>query len=84
MDSGGREWSQVATFASVGGGMASFRGLTGTMTASGATLVASTAEAAGNRLVLFVDDGAPNVTGTVIATAPPNTIFRGVALSPRP
>jgi hypothetical protein len=80
---GGR-WSQVATFASVGGGMAAFRGLTGTMTSSGAILVASTAEASGNRLVLFVDDGAPNVSGTVIATAPPNTIFRGVALSPHP
>ena len=80
----GGMWSRVATFTSVGGGMASFRGLTGTMTASGATLVASTAEATGNRLVLFVDDGGPNVTGTVIATAPSNTIFRGVALSPHP
>jgi hypothetical protein len=80
----GGKWSRVATFASVGGGMASFRGLTGRMTASGVTLVASTSDAAGNRLVLFVDDGAPNVTGTVIATAPPDTIFRGVALSPHP
>jgi hypothetical protein len=46
--------------------------------------VASTSEASGNRLVVFVDDGSPGVTGTVVATAPSNTIFRGVALSPHP
>ena len=80
----GSAWTRVATFAAVGGGSASFRGVTGTVTAGGVTLVASTAESNANRLVVFVDEGSSDVTGTVIATAPSNTIFRGVALSPRP
>jgi len=33
--------------------------------------------------VTFVDDGSTAVTGTVVATSPTNTAFRGVALSPR-
>jgi hypothetical protein len=78
----GNAWAQVATFAMVGPGQASFRGLAGIVTANGATLVASTSDATANRLVVFVDDGSPVVTGTVIATAGSNTIFRGVALSP--
>jgi hypothetical protein len=77
-------WSRVATFTSVGSGSASFRGLTATRTPAGVALVASTAEASGNRLVAFVDDGSPNPTGIVVATAATNTVFRGVALSPRP
>lgn len=32
---------------------------------------------------LCVDDGSPDPIGVVIATAPANTMFRGVALSPR-
>jgi hypothetical protein len=80
----GSAWSRVATFAAVGGGSASFRGLAAAATSTGVALVASTSEASGNRLVVFVDDGSPGVTGTVVATAPSNTIFRGVALSPHP
>lgn len=79
----GRTWSRVATFAAVGGGLSSFRGLAGVVSPVGVILVASTAELSANRLVVFVDDGSPNATGTVFATAPSNTIFRGVALSPQ-
>jgi len=80
----GNAWSRVATFSAVGGGTASFRGIAAAMTPSGVTLVSSTAESSPNRLVIFVDEGSPSVTGTVVATAPANTIFRGVALSPQP
>jgi hypothetical protein len=78
----GSAWSRVATFTSVGAGTASFRGVAGVMTATGVTLVASTAEPSPNRLVVLVDDGSPAVTGAAVATAPSNTVFRGVALSP--
>jgi len=80
----GSAWRRVATFTAVGSGTASFRGIAGAMTSSGVALVASTAESSANRLVVFVDEGSPGVTGIVIATAPSNTIFRGVALSPHP
>ena len=80
----GTAWSRVATFIAVGDGRASFRGVTGIATSFGVALVASTAESSPNRLVIFVDEGSSSVTGTVIATAPANTIFRGVALSPQP
>jgi hypothetical protein len=79
----GRTWSRVATFAAVGDGSSSFRGLAGVVSPVGVILLASTSELSANRLVVFVDDGSPNVTGTVFATAPSNTIFRGVALSPQ-
>jgi hypothetical protein len=75
-------WSRAATFTAVGGETASFRGLAAAITQVGVLLVASTAETSGNRLVAFLDDGSPNPTGIVVATAPNNTMFRGVALSP--
>jgi hypothetical protein len=34
------------------------------------------------RVIAFVDDGSPNVLGTVLSTAPASTAFRGVAMSP--
>jgi hypothetical protein len=80
----GNQWSRVATFTIASGTALSFRGVTGAVTGSVVTLVASTAESSVNRLVVFVDDGSPTVTGITIATAPGNTVFRGVALSPRP
>ena len=49
-------------------------------TGASITLVASTSEAAQNRLVVFVDDGV--TPAAVIATAPANTLFKGAALSP--
>ncbi|HMI85398.1 MAG TPA: hypothetical protein VK550_14985 [Polyangiaceae bacterium] len=78
----GSTWSRVATFTAVGSGTASFRGVAGFASSTGITLVGSTAETSANRLVVFVDDGSPGPVGLVVATAPSNTIFRGVALSP--
>jgi hypothetical protein len=47
-------------------------------------LVATTGESSGNadRIVVFVDSGPAVPVGTVLLTAPTNTTFRGVALSP--
>ncbi len=59
-----------------------FRGLAGTLLGGRPTLVATSADAV-PRLVTFVDDGSAAVTGTVVATSPANTAFRGVAASPR-
>jgi hypothetical protein len=80
----GSEWHRTATFSTVGNASTSFRGVTGVSTATGVLLVATSADTSGNRLVVFLDDGSPDPVGTAIATAPANTIFRGVALSPRP
>jgi hypothetical protein len=82
---GGASWSRVATFATVNTGTTSvaFRGLAGVVTGQAVTLVATTAEPSANRLVVIVDDGAAAPVGTVVATAAANTLFRGVAFSPR-
>jgi hypothetical protein len=78
----GALWTQAATF-NVATTPIGFRGLTAALvTATAVTLVATTADSSTNRLVLLVDDGVTTTPGQVIATAAPNTIFRGVALSP--
>ncbi|HMF44456.1 MAG TPA: hypothetical protein VKQ32_27470, partial [Polyangia bacterium] len=59
-------------------GNTGFRGVAGYVAGGVVTLMASTAESSPNRLVVFVNDGA----GSVVATAPTNEIFRGVAVSP--
>jgi hypothetical protein len=61
-----------------------FRGVAGFATGGKVTLMASTAETGTDRLVVFVDEGAGAPVGTVVATSPTNTMFRGVALSPHP
>ena len=78
----GSTWSRAATFTAVETENASFRGLAAAITSAGVTLVASTSETSANRLVVFIDDGSPSPVGHVVASAPSNTIFRGVALSP--
>ncbi|HYF65487.1 MAG TPA: CHRD domain-containing protein, partial [Herpetosiphonaceae bacterium] len=61
-------------------------GLTGVISGTSVVLYATMNTAAGNRLERFVDTAAFNaqITGTftLLATAPPNTAFRGVALAP--
>jgi len=76
----GTNWTLAATFNVAGN--TGFRGVAGYAVSGTVTLMASTAETAMNRLVVFVDDGVNPVTGNVVATAATNTIFRGVALSP--
>ena len=77
----GTIWKLIATF-SVLQNPVGFRGLTGFASQVGVTLIASTAETFANRVVVFLDDGVTTPNSTVIATAVPNTIVRGVALSP--
>ncbi|HEY7373662.1 MAG TPA: hypothetical protein VIF57_15985 [Polyangia bacterium] len=59
-------------------GNTGFRGVAGYAVGTNVTLMASTAEDSPNHLVVFVNDG----PGSVVAPAPANTTFRGVALSP--
>jgi hypothetical protein len=68
-----------------GGTTVGFRGLTALATGSVVTLVATTADTGvtQNRIVVFLDNGQPDAgssAGTVIATSPTNTLYRGVAL----
>jgi hypothetical protein len=60
-----------------------FRGLAGSAAGGKVTLIGTTADSTNTRLVVFVDDGA-SVTSAVVATAPANVLYRGVALSPAP
>jgi hypothetical protein len=87
----GSNWTNATTFqlapplSAVG-----FRGLAAVATGSTVTLVASTVDtgSANNRLALFVDNGVygtggTTATGTIIATSATNSLYRGVAWSPR-
>jgi hypothetical protein len=77
----GTTWTLASTFNS---GLATgTRGLTGFVTGANVTLVATTAEASQNKLVVVVDDGSASPAAAVVATAGANTVFRGVALSPQ-
>jgi hypothetical protein len=78
----GTKWSLVGTYAS-GLGTAGVRGLAAAIDGSTVVLVATTTDPSKNRLVYGVDDGTNAVTFTTIATAPANTVYRGVAPSPR-
>ncbi|MEY4511150.1 MAG: hypothetical protein RLZZ450_3272 [Pseudomonadota bacterium] len=84
----GSTWTLRSRVTTISGGTASgFRGLAGVVTGSSVTLFATTSiETAANRLVAYVDSAASNAalsstTGTTIATAATNTLFRGVAIS---
>jgi hypothetical protein len=59
------------------------RGLAAVADGSTVVLVATTAEPSQNTLVVAADDGSSGVTFQTVATAPANTVFRGVAPAPR-
>jgi hypothetical protein len=61
---------------------AGFRGVAAYAAGGKITLMASTAETPPNRLAVFVDDRVNTPTGSAVFTAPTNTAFRGVAVSP--
>jgi hypothetical protein len=48
----------------------------------GVRLIATTAELTGNRIVSLVDDGSSAPAVTLLATAPTNTVYRGVVFAP--
>jgi len=77
----GSTWSLATTFKS--GISAGTRGVAAVVTGSTTTVLATVAAASANAVVTFIDDGLNlNPSATVIATAPTNTVYRGVALSP--
>jgi len=78
----GTSWTAAPAALNIAGN-AGFRGVAAYAVGSTVTLMASTADpASASRLVVFVDTGSGTATGTVVATAPANTVFRGVAVSP--
>jgi hypothetical protein len=77
---GATGWALATTF-NVTATPIGFRGLAGAIVGGHPTLLATTADNV-PRLVSFVDDGT-SAPGTVVATSPTDTAFRGVALSPR-
>jgi hypothetical protein len=76
----GSIWYLVTTFTD-GLGTAGVRGLAAEAQGANIVLYATTAESTGNKLVRVVDDDSASPTATVIATAPDNTAYRGVALA---
>lgn len=74
----GATWTLAATF--TGALTVGVRGLAAAESDGGVLLVATTTD---NRLVRLVDDGSPAPAAAVLATAPANTAFRGVAFAPR-
>ncbi len=81
----GSTWSRQYVLRSTDlGGTFAARGLTlGTDGSGNNVLYAITAEASGNRLIAVTDTGSGSLA-TVLATAGPNTIFRGVEFAPIP
>jgi len=77
----GMTWTLVTTFNN--GITTGARGLAGLVTGNDVTLIATTTNGNANSVVVFVDDGGMSPMATVIATAAMNTVYRGVALSPK-
>ncbi|HEY2369980.1 MAG TPA: hypothetical protein VGH87_26455, partial [Polyangiaceae bacterium] len=76
----GTTWTKIATFQAGTG----YRGVTAQVTSQGIVILATSTETNANTVVKFLDDGVNlSPTGTVIATAPTNTAFRGIALGPQ-
>jgi hypothetical protein len=73
-------WQLAASFGSrrfVG-----MRGVAALAHGSTVTVVATTSEATENHIVSFIDDGSSQASLTVLADAPVNTAFRGIAFAP--
>jgi hypothetical protein len=83
---GATNWTRVATFnlpqPAPPANTFGFRGLAGIVSPTSVTLIGSTSEATGNRLVVFVDTDSGTPVGTVVGTAGAGTAFRGVTPSP--
>ena len=86
----GASWTKSAAFAPkfpAGGGAGGVIGLAAFLDGASVRIVATTFESSSatpNRLVTLIDDGSANPAVSVLATAPANSAFRGVALSPTP
>jgi hypothetical protein len=87
---GGGTWQVVTIFNrdQTGNPMTNgIRHVAGMVTGNSVTLVATTSDAGSGtpppvKILLYVDDGNLAPTPTLLATAAPNTVFRGVSLAP--
>lgn len=84
----GATWTKVATFTPpdmAGTGTIGARAVTGFLNNGMVTLIAVTGEMTGapTRIVSVTDDGTMNPAFTVLVNSPTNTVYRGVALSPK-
>ncbi len=78
----GTTWSLSATLGSGSGLTTGVRGLAGYQAAGVVTLFVTSTETSANKVIRIVDSGTGTPVGTTLATAPANTVFRGVASSP--
>lgn len=77
----GSQWSLAFTI--TGGLSQGVRGLAARVVGNVVVIVATTAEASQNHLVMAVDDGVSTPVATSVADAPLNTVYRGVAFAPK-
>lgn len=75
----GFTWTQAAFAPTLTSGV---RGLAAFVTGADVTVVATTSDVNANSIVVIVDDGSATPMAKVVATAPTNQIFRGVAAKP--
>lgn len=78
--SDGFTWTLVDTFSDGTNGV---RGLAAAVSGSGVRVVATTTELPLNKVITLYDDDISPPTVSVIATAPTNTAYRGVAFAPQ-
>ncbi|HMY17690.1 MAG TPA: hypothetical protein PKA58_15310, partial [Polyangium sp.] len=76
----GSTWTNDLTF---GDGTAGVRGLAAAVEGNGVRIIATTAEAASNRILSILDEPGFSPTIVPIATAPTNTLYRGIAFAPK-
>lgn len=76
----GSTWTNEATF---GDGTSGVRGLAATIEGNGVRIIATTAEASANRVLSIYDEPGVAPTIVAIATAPTNTLYRGIAFAPK-
>ncbi|HEX4517285.1 MAG TPA: hypothetical protein VH054_27255 [Polyangiaceae bacterium] len=81
----GTSWTKIATFKN-GVTTGGFRGVMAIQSGTDVIVIGTTStETNGNRIIKYVDDGTnTNPTGTVLVTAPPFTVYRGIAVAPAP
>lgn len=79
----GNTWTKIATFTDKT--TTGFRGLTAYFDGTNIVVLGTTGDSTNpNTVVKYVDDGVNTTpTGTILATAPTNCAFRGIALSPQ-
>jgi hypothetical protein len=76
----GGTWALAATFQQ--GLTGGTRGLAAVVTGGGVVILATTTETSQNHVVRLDDDGVSPPTATIVATAPANSVYRGVAIAP--